>query len=273
MAIRLLSVDVDGTLINNKNEVTEATAAALRRAMDAGIVVALNTGRDLSESGLVLERIPGIPYLMGCTGAYLMDLRSGERLTSHAMEAGLAREVYEILRRYDVLTNVFMDDLVYNRCKDLRDFARFYPQVYADIFARHVGVDDLGALLAARERPVDKFYTMFADEDERTEAHEALKKLPVFLTCAAFSDLETVAPDANKGRILLELAERLGIRPEETAAIGDSGNDVPMLRAAGVGAAMDNARPDVKAAADLVVPDNEHDGVAWVVDRILKGEI
>ena len=273
MAIRLLSVDVDGTITNGRNEITPATLAALRGAIDAGILVALNTGRDLSESRLVLDRVPEIPYLLGCTGAYLMDLRTGERLISHPVPIALARQAYQILARYDTLVSLYMDDVVYNQAAKMAEFTRFYPPELVSVFSSHHGVPDLGALLDARMRDIDKYYVVFVDPDEQKRAFAEMAELPLFVTRAAMLDMEVMAQGANKGAILLDLASRLGLRPEEIAAIGDSENDLPMLQAAGLGIAMGNAKPHIQAAADVVAPTNEQDGLAWAVDQILKGAL
>lgn len=270
MAIRLLALDVDGTITNSRNQITPATAAAIRRAMDAGLTVALNTGRDLSESRQVLDVVPEIPYLMGCTGAYLMDLRSGRRLISHALDAALAREAYAILRRCDTMVNLYMDDRVYNDSWALREFDRFYPPALRSVMNGHIGVPDLGVLLAAREAPVDKYYVMFADEAEHRRAMEQMRELPLFVTRAAFLDMEIMHAEANKGAILRDLADLLGLDMAEVAAVGDSENDAPMLRAAGLSVAMGNAKPAVQALAGTVAPRSDDDGLAWAIDRILK---
>lgn len=270
MAIRLLALDVDGTITNSRNEITPATVAAIRRAMDAGLTVALNTGRDLSESRQVLDLVPEIHYLMGCTGAYLMDLRSGKRLVSHAMDASLARAAHDILRRYDTMVNLYMDDEVYNDDWALRDFDRFYPPALRSVMNAHHAVPDLGVLLAAREAPVDKYYVMFTDEAEHREAMAQMQQLPLFVTRAAFLDMEIMHAAANKGAILRDLAGLLGLDMTEVAAVGDSENDAPMLRAAGLSAAMGNAKPAVQALADVVAPRSDEDGLAWAIDRILK---
>ena len=270
MAIRLLALDVDGTITNSRNEITPVTVAAIRRAMDAGLTVALNTGRDLSESRQVLDLVPEIHYLMGCTGAYLMDLRSGKRLVSHAMDASLARAAHDILRRYDTMVNLYMDDEVYNDDWALRDFERFYPPALRSVMKAHHAVPDLGALLAAREAPVDKYYVMFTDEAEHREAMAQMRRLPLFVTRAAFLDMEIMHAAANKGAILRDLAGLLGLDMAEVAAVGDSENDVAMLQTAGVGVAMGNAKPAVQALADVVAPRSDEDGLAWAIDRILK---
>ena len=273
MEKRLLALDVDGTLTNRSNQVTDATVAALRRAADAGILVALNTGRDWSEARPVLERIPEIRYLMGCTGAYLMDLQTRERLVEHPLKLELARQAYAAVAEYDAIISLYMDDDVYSEERYLREFTRFYPEALGSVVLAHRSVESLGAVLAARTADVDKYYLVFADPDERREAMERVKRLPVFATAAAFLDMEIMAREANKGGILLECAEMLGVDPARTVAVGDSENDIAMLQTAGIGVAMGNAKPKVQAAAGLVAPDNEHDGVAWVVEQMLRGAL
>ena len=119
MAIRLLSVDVDGTITNGRNQVTQATADALRRAAAAGVIVTLNTGRNLCESQMVLDRVPEIRYLMGCTGAFLMDVQQHERLSNHTLDIVTARQVNAIFRKYDTLIGIFYDDLVCNQADEI----------------------------------------------------------------------------------------------------------------------------------------------------------
>ena len=272
MAIRLLSVDVDGTITNGRNQVTEATADALRRAAAAGITVALNTGRNLCESQMVLDHVPEIRYLMGCTGAFLMDLEQHKRLSEHTLEIGMARRVNAIFRKYDTLIGVFYDDLVCNQTDEIGQFARFYPEEMKSVFDTHTLVPSLTEALEQRTGGVDKFYVVFAEAAAQQAALREMEQLPVFVTSAGFIDMEVMSPEANKGAILLELAQRLDIRPDEILAIGDSENDVAMLRTAGIGVAMGNAKAPVRAAADVVAPDNEHDGVAWTVERVLRGD-
>ena len=268
MAIRLLSVDVDGTITNGRNQVTQATADALRRAAAAGVIVTLNTGRNLCESQMVLDRVPEIRYLMGCTGAFLMDVQQHERLSNHTLDIVTARQVNAIFRKYDTLIGIFYDDLVCNQADEIGQFTRFYPAEMKSVFDTHTVVPSLTATLAAREGGVDKFYVVFADAAAQQAALREIEPLPVFVTSAGFIDMEVMAQDANKGAILLELAERLHIRTDEILAIGDSENDVAMLQTAGVGVAMGNAKEHVREIA----PDNEHDGVAWTVERVLRGD-
>ena len=239
---------------------------------EAGVIVTLNTGRNLCESQMVLDRVPEIRYLMGCTGAFLMDVQQHERLSNHTLDIVTARQVNAIFRKYDTLIGIFYDDLVCNQADEIGQFTRFYPAEMKSVFDTHTVVPSLTATLAAREGGVDKFYVVFADAAAQQAALREIEPLPAFVTSAGFIDMEVMAQDANKGAILLELAERLHIRTDEILAIGDSENDVAMLQTAGVGVAMGNAKEHVREIADVVAPDNEHDGVAWTVERVLRGD-
>ena len=163
MTIRLLSVDVDGTITNGRNQVTQATADALRRAAAAGVIVTLNTGRNLCESQMVLDRVPEIRYLMGCTGAFLMDVQQHERLSNHTLDIVTARQVNAIFRKYDTLIGIFYDDLCCNQADEIGQFARFYPAAMKSVFDTHTIVPSLTQTLAERTGGVDKFYVVFAE--------------------------------------------------------------------------------------------------------------
>ena len=90
---------------------------------------------------------------------------------------------------------------------------------------------------------------------------------PTEITTSLDSNLEINAPGVTKGSALLALAEHLGLARSQLMAMGDSGNDLAMLQAAGLGIAMGNATEEVKAAADAVSTDNNHDGVAVAIEK------
>ena len=119
---------------------------------------------------------------------------------------------------------------------------------------------------------VQKMQLFTADITLRDDLLGALtEKYPQFaVTTSLPNNIEINSRLADKGRALLILAKRLGIRREETMAFGDGINDLTMIRTAGTGAAMENARAEVKRAADISAPDCNHDGVARVIETILK---
>ena len=91
--------------------------------------------------------------------------------------------------------------------------------------------------------------------------------------CAPVSFLMETKHVTGKGAALLALAEKFGVMPSETMSFGDSGNDISMIEAAGVGVVMDNARDEIKAHADLIAPSNQDEGVAQIIEKyVLEGD-
>ena len=142
-----------------------------------------------------------------------------------------------------------------------------------EMFVRtHVIEDDLDGFVARYGGPVEKFYVSFLDKSERDTAYARVAQLPYYITDAGFNDFEIMRPGVDKGVGLTQLAALLGFTAAEVAAVGDSSNDLPMLRCAGLSVAMGNASDAVRAAADVVVADNEHGGMAEILNRIAEGE-
>ena len=115
---------------------------------------------------------------------------------------------------------------------------------------------------------IEKFSIIYPDDAARDAAWQAVLTVgPTEITTSLDSNLEINAPGVTKGSALLALAEHLGLARSQLMAMGDSGNDLAMLQAAGLGVAMGNATEEVKAAADAVSADNNHDGVAVAIEK------
>ena len=131
-------------------------------------------------------------------------------------------------------------------------------------------VQDNIAYIKEKRVPADKINMFFIEEDARVRMRKTLAEIPgILVTSSLSNNLEINATGANKGDALLQLAEYLGIKQEETMAFGDGENDITMLRTAGIGVAMGNAEPSVKAAADYVTVTNNEAGVAAAIRKFV----
>ena len=130
-------------------------------------------------------------------------------------------------------------------------------------------VDDREALLAERIGDVRKLNFFFHRHEEWLRCGERFRALPVEYASGIPNNFEITAAGVSKGAGLRLLCRRLGLDIRQTIACGDEGNDVSILRAAGLGVAMGNATAEAKAAADVVVADCDHDGVAEAIGRFL----
>ena len=274
MSIRLVAVDVDGTLLTAGQKVLPRVQEAAARAAAHGVELVLCTGRSAGECREIFAALPQIRYAVLYTGAMAQNLQTGEVLYSCPLTADDARLIYNHLRRYDGLVNFFMGGEVYNDRQAMDHFERYYPAELKKLFEYgHKIVYDLDGMIASCTQPVEKFYVAFSGDEECKRAKADLGQLPYFVTGAGFTDLEVMNPNTNKGVALAALAEKLGLRREEVLAIGDSSNDEAMLRYAGTAVVMENGEEALKKTADLIAPSNEKGGVADILDKIVRGEL
>lgn len=273
MAIKLIALDVDGTLMTSRNELTEETVRALQAAADRGIGIVLSTGRMLSECRELLDRLPMIRYAVTCTGAQTFDLLTGETIGRKSLTADQLRELCAPLWDLDVLLQIFddHDGLMHNDAKRLAEAERFCNPGLAQAMRRyHATEQDLRAYVEAYEGPTNKLHMFFATKEDKSKALERLHSLPYEFFDTTPNDLEILPLGVDKGLGLRQLAEHLGLDRSQVTAIGDGGNDEGMLRYAGLAVAMGNANDYIKSLADRISDDNDHDGVAKAVWDILK---
>lgn len=248
----LIFFDIDGTLIGDWNHIMpESAVRAVAAARKNGHVCAVNTGRTKKLVEPDMEKLTGFDaFLMGCgTMITLHD----KVLTHRTFSRQESEEIIEALHRHGIdavlegSENNYHDSLDEIRTKTFRDFVkRFAGEGYGS-FRDAVG-------------NFDKFYA-YVDDVSRMKAFEK-----EFMDRLDFVDrkqgfFEIMPRGSSKASAMEFLAGELGIPMEETAALGDSSNDIPMLRCAHIGIAMGNATDDVKVEADYVTTSLEEDGV------------
>lgn len=273
MAIKLIALDVDGTLLDSRNELLPSTVAALTTAAQAGIYIVLSTGRMLSECRELLQQLPMIRYAVTCTGAQTIDLQTGQTIGRRSLTAQQLRMLCSHLWDLDVLLQIFddRDGLMHNDARCLAQAERFCPPGLARAIRRyHAPEEDLQAYVQAYEGPSNKLHMYFATAKDKQTAVARLQGLDFALADTGATDLEIMPPGVDKGLGLRQLSEHLGLLPEQIMAIGDGGNDEGMLRFAGLPIVMGNGADSVKALAAWVTDDNDHDGVAKAIYRILQ---
>ncbi len=263
--IKLVAVDLDGTLIDEEGRISERSAAAIRRATEQGITVAIVTGRPhVSAERFVAELGIDATPIISFNGA--MVRMPGDRQALFHLPLG-AQEAGQILQRCvqrRLVPLCFVGDELWVTRVD--KWARLY---YSRTDIRPIPRGDLRRLL-----PFEPTKIIVMDEPERVPGiyEEMARELGerVYVTISRPEMVEFMHKDANKGRALGWLAERLGASLEETLAIGDSLNDVPLLEAAGVAVAPPGADERAKAAADWVA-ESQADCVAEAIEKFVFG--
>ena len=270
--IRLIATDLDGTLLDEHSELTTRTLDALRAAMDAGCGVALSSGR-MPEAMLPLARRIGVnaPMLL-FNGAMIYDHRTDETLHASQVPYETALGVLRLAERLGIYAQFYPGRGYY--CEKYTEITRYYENII------HVPAIETGMPLSEwlEGHPSGAQKLLLIDSPEGADrAIEAMNA--AFPGQASFFKsnprfVEIAPTGVDKGASLQVLWQLLGLRREEVLAFGDGQNDAPMLKSAGTGCAMGNACPQSMAAADIVAPPNTEDGVAQVIERLLReGEI
>lgn len=264
--IRLVALDLDGTLIGPDLVIRPRVRDAIVRARRAGAEITIITGRMFAAARPFAETL-GITGPIVCyQGAAVFDSSTGVTLRETPVKPDVTREVLEWAHAHGVHVQCYADDTLY-----VEEINRFSERYTTLARVEPVLVPSLRAEFA--HRPTIKL--VLVDEPERSNQHlEALKTLlgsRAYLTRSHVDFVEVVDPAVNKGEALRFIAERFDVPLEETLAVGDAWNDLPLLVAAGVGVAMGSAPPELVARADAVVGDVAHDGVAEAIERFVLG--
>jgi len=274
---RLLAIDIDGTLVNSRDELTDATKAALTRAAEAGIQVVLATGRRFSHA-LPLVKPLGIDVpLVTASGALVKDPITYRTLYQAKFDPPLLRKAVALIDRagYDpvLCADTFAEgfdyyfptdeprtpELAYYMAKN-NERGRLWPQM-----AENLPPDIFAGFVVGNLEQMTKL-EMLLQETLPGQLHTHVLHPPKY-----FGFFAEIAPaGVTKWSAIQQLAKDWGIADAEICAVGDDVNDIPMIRAAGLGVAMGNALPVVKKAADRIAPTHDEDGVAEIVDWLLR---
>lgn len=270
--IKMVGLDLDGTLLNSKKKISEHTRKVLEKAIEEGCVVLISTGRPLSAVAKEVLELKGLKYAVTVNGAKIENLESGEVMLSKPVPFNLATEVLDMCYEYDCIPELITGDKIYTRADCLTHLEDYYANdsMIDYVLNTRTPVDDVREMLRKTKQPIDKLRAVFRYPEERREARKRLEAMPELVIANSSSvDLEINIVGADKGTGLLWLGRQLGIQKEEIMACGDSYNDYEMLKAVGFAVAMENGEESVKAIADYVTDTNDNDGVAKAFEKFV----
>jgi len=266
MAIKLVAVDMDDTLLDGTLQISPRTCEAIGKAQKQGVVVTIATGRMFASAVPFAKRLNIQAPLITYNGGMVRYPISKEMVFHKMIDENVAGKVVALFRQRGWYLQSYMNDELYvvERCAKARSYERL-----SDIQAVALG---------------DEFYTMqhkptkmltIAEPDEIQEIQRIINKEfsgEIFAATSKANYLELTHPSVNKGHALAVLAAKLAISRDEVMAIGDSNNDYPMIEYAGFGVAMGNASDRVKAIAQAVTAHNNAHGVAEAIEKYVLRE-
>ena len=271
MEYRMIALDLDGTLLNSRKEIPEETVRAIRTVCAAGKTVVFGTGRAVSELTDQFALLPEVRYAVFASGAGLYDTREKKAFGLHGIHAAHTRRILDLARTKDIMPQFVSADRDFIQASHMEHLERYHMDVYRPLYEKAMTpVPDIYAFAESCREPFLKINLYHADPAERARTREQLAAPGLELVYSEVSSLECSAEGVSKGAGLERLCALLGIPPEACIAVGDADNDIPMLRAAGLGVAMGNAPDYVKTAADRIVADLDHGGCAQAVMMLLE---
>lgn len=273
--IRLIALDLDGTLLNSRKEISSRNHAAIAAALNAGVRIALITGRRYPATRKIADLLPGEPVLVLHNGALVMENSVVIRVRPLARTS--AMDVVSFTKSVGADPVVHFghrgEGLLYvdNASPSHTLLAYYLSRSHSDVRV----VDSLEAAVAAET--LEPLQVMFGGSMKEMEELAAAVESRGFAVSALrtvypkddLSLIDVVAPRVDKSEALRFLCSRFGLSIDEVLAVGDNWNDRLMLQAAGIGCVMGNAEPGLRALGLEVVPGNDDDGVAYAIDRFV----
>ena len=267
---KVLFLDMDGTTLDDDKQLSEANLDALCRAVKAGHEVVITTGRTHSSAGYLrehygLDRI-GCRYMIVYNGAAILDCETGKLLYSKTIPVEYAARMIDAAREEGVYLHSYTEKKVLTE-RDDENLAVYLKRTSME-------AEIVPDLKKAVDRPPYKLLAVEVRDPDRLLAFKQNQsswikgKVDMYFSCREY--LEVVPEGVSKGTALQMFCKMREIPIEHTIAAGDEGNDLSMLRAAGIGCAVANAQEEVKKTADYVTErDNNHSAVAEIVERFL----
>ncbi len=259
---KLLAVDLDGTLIGRDLQIRPRVRQAIEAARARGIAGCIVTGRMFQATLPYARQLEFEQPIICYQGAAIVDPSSDEVLQHIAVQNSLVLEISKRVLEDGMHLQLYANDQFY--VQDENEFSELYASLSG---VRPIRVQSL--LEEFRFNDATKMVVI--DRPERAQAYaETLRSVfgnLVYITRSFPEFIEILNPSVDKGQALHFVAARAGVAAQDVTAIGDSWNDVPLLRAAGFGIAMSSSPAELLEVADAVVADVAHDGVAEAIER------
>ncbi len=274
MSIRLIALDLDGTLLTTDKRLTKRTLDVLTRASARGIHIVPATGRSVTGLAPEVRDLPFVRYAITVNGAVVWDLKEQKAISKKVFSRDQAEEVWDFISGYHTMQDACIDGIARMEPEYYRHIEDFMPDESRSFLIRstRVPTEGMRSYVVDSRNSVEKFNVFFKQEREcsRMEAREALKRFSYLtVTSSIGNNLEINHLEATKGSGLSALADYLCLEREQVMAFGDGENDISMLKTAGIGVAMENASSIVKDSADTVTLSNDEDGVALAIEKFV----
>jgi Cof subfamily protein (haloacid dehalogenase superfamily) len=277
---RMIAIDLDGTLLSHEGKVTDRTKEAIHKCLAAGMLVCFATGRNWTESRTVLDTVQHHAHAVFAGGAMVIDTSKEVTLHRTFVDPALAREVCAALEQAGQAVLALQDtqvagvDYLISDEVPLNEAQMHWMSVTAakvhpmPRLSEHTHEHTIRLGIVSSQEECAK-----VDEVLQARFGERIFVQRIYVPSAGVEVLEIFDPAVNKWEGILHVARHHDIDPRQIIAVGDDINDLPMLKQAGLGVAMGNARDEVKQAAKKIIGTNRDDGLAIFLEELVAQNV
>lgn len=265
---KLIAIDMDGTLLDSENHISNRTKEALAGAKQRGVHVVLSTGRILKSAMEYSDQLGLKNPIVASNGGIMVDEDSNVLFKS-PLDKDAIKQAVKMADDEDVYCHLYDESKFYSS-KRVQQVVEFYGEkdgkmnVDLELFKNIEDILDIEDL--------DIYKLIFIDEnpEKLKNFREKISKVDNLSISSSWSNnVEAMAQNVSKGETLKRLCEMLNIESNEIIAIGDSENDLSMLNIAGLSVAMGNGADAIKGKVDYVTDTNDNDGVAKAIEKFV----
>ncbi|MFS0750566.1 Cof-type HAD-IIB family hydrolase [Oceanobacillus sp. 1P07AA] len=281
--MKLIAIDLDGTLLSDEGNINQASSEAIRNRLEAGDIVAICSGRSLHDTKELTKRAGlDLPLITGNGAVTYADHNVIEHLS---MKPNLVHELMEKADReglyYEIYTNegIYLEkDIIHILEKEINEYPKLSEADRKKMKAMiATQKDQFGLKMVDNYRAIQyetldvyKVFILSFQRELLDKLHLDLEnRKDISITGSGRRKLEIAHADASKGNALQSLAKYFQVPLEDTVAIGDNFNDIPMFEVAGKSIAMGNAEPEVKEMSDITTKNYNEDGVAYALNYLI----
>lgn len=274
--IKLICIDMDGTLLNSNHEISERNKETLRQAKKLGVNIAITTGR-LFGSARYYSNLIGIENtpVIASNGAYIKTNYEDIPILENSIPKEIAIEIYKIIKKHNLKINFNSWDTLMreDEVPDDHAYTIMNKQLPEDKKVKFIINSDFISAIESFDGKILKGIVIERENlDNLWAAKDELKEIfgdKLHVVSSGTDNIEIMIGTTSKGNAVAHLADILNVNAEEVMCIGDSENDISMLKFAGIGVAMGNGLQMVKDIADYITDTNDNDGVAKAIEMFV----
>lgn len=265
---KLLAIDMDGTCLNDRKKISKKTLDSLKTAAESGIVIVPTTGRVLDCLPMQLRKETFYRYVITSNGARIFDTKDGSTVCSWLIPLKTAINVLIDAKKGSLGLSAHIDNRNFAEGKSLYLTGRL---IYKKDVKNTTVTKDIIQTVKNENLDAEEIQLFYFNKNKKRTIQELASKYENLNCSFGHCYAEFYNETASKGTAITKLAEILGIEKQDVISIGNGENDLTMFESSGVKIAVENADENLKAKADFIVPDNNHDGVSYAIEKILKG--